>query len=117
MVEVRATWLCCVGVTRVAVVGREGSCPCLGRRGWSRACGGTSGMDAMGRVRTADWRGASARVVGDWGETELELDVVPRMWGVVSRETARPSCEEEAVETGEASLGHVVVEVATMGDS
>ena len=48
---------------------------------------------------------------------ELELDVVPRMWGVVSRETARPSCEEEAVETGEAALGQVVVEVATMGDS
>ena len=48
---------------------------------------------------------------------ELELDVVPRMWGVVSRETGRPSCEEEAVETGEASLGNVVVEVGTMGDS
>ena len=48
---------------------------------------------------------------------ELELDVVPRMWGLVSRVAARPSCEEQADETGEASLGQVVVEVAAMGDS
>ena len=48
---------------------------------------------------------------------ELELDVVPRMWGLVSRVAARPSCEEQADETGEASLGQVVVAVAAMGDS
>ena len=48
---------------------------------------------------------------------ELELDVVSRVWGGVAWETARPSREEEAVETGEAALGHVVIEVGTMGAS
>ena len=47
----------------------------------------------------------------------LELDVVPSMWGLVSRVTARPSCEEQADETGEVSLDRVVVEVAATGDS
>ena len=48
---------------------------------------------------------------------ELELDDCSRVWGAVAWETARPSCEEEAVETGEAALGHVVIEVGTMGAS
>ena len=74
----RTTWSCCVGVAGVAVVGRGGpedSCPCLGWRGWSRSCGGTSRMDAIGCVRTADWREASDRVVGPReGTVGLEVE-------------------------------------------
>ena len=74
----RTTWSCCVGVAGVAVVGRGGpedSCPCLEWRGWSRTCGGTSGMDAIGCVKTADWRGTSAKVVGPReGSVDLEVE-------------------------------------------
>ena len=48
---------------------------------------------------------------------ELELDDCSRVWVAVAWGIARPSREEDAVETGEAALGHEVVDVGTMGAS
>ena len=47
----------------------------------------------------------------------MELGDCSRVWAAVAWGVARPSREEDAVETGEAALSNEVVDVGTMGAS